>query len=313
MKVCGFSIARDAVRLGYPLEASLRSMLPLVDELILNVGDGEDETWDLVQSLGEPKIQAFHSAWDMSVRRGGGLLAQQTNLALERCRGDWGLYLQADEVLHEKDYPVIRRAMERHLERSTEALSFRYHHFYGSFRTVQDNPRRWYPRAARAVKLGIGVTSWGDAMDFCVRRGGRERYLELADSGAWIYHYGWARPPQVMLAKQKNFHRLYNDDAWLDREYRDKRPEDLYSERGNLRFFSGTHPQVMRDIVARQDWHFDHAIEEQRPDWLRHSSVWISHEIRSTIHRLEFYLRLIGRSLTRRFHHVSRTTASKEG
>jgi hypothetical protein len=53
VRICRFSIARNAVRFGYPLEASLRSMLPLVDEIVLNVGDSDDGTWDLVQSMGD--------------------------------------------------------------------------------------------------------------------------------------------------------------------------------------------------------------------------------------------------------------------
>ena len=59
MRICGFSIARHVIRFGYPLEACLRSMLPLVDEIVLNVGDGDDGTWDLVQSMAEPKIRCF--------------------------------------------------------------------------------------------------------------------------------------------------------------------------------------------------------------------------------------------------------------
>jgi hypothetical protein len=46
MKICAFCIARNTIRFGYPLEASLRSMLPLVDEIVLNVGDGDDGTWN---------------------------------------------------------------------------------------------------------------------------------------------------------------------------------------------------------------------------------------------------------------------------
>ena len=42
MKVCGISIAYNALGYGYPIESSLRSMLPLVDELILNAG-AEDQ------------------------------------------------------------------------------------------------------------------------------------------------------------------------------------------------------------------------------------------------------------------------------
>jgi hypothetical protein len=291
MKLCGFSIARNAVRFGYPLEASLRSMLPLVDEIVLNVGDGDDETWDLVQSMGQPKIKAFRSLWNMNLRHKGWLLAQQTNRALERCQGDWGLYLQADEVLHEQDYPIIRRSMEKHLKRPTEALSFRYHHFYGSFQTVQDDPRRWYPGAIRAIKLGIGAISWGDAMDFGLRQGARERYLKQADSGAYIYHYGWVRPPHVMLAKQKNLHSLYYDDAWLEREYKDKISDEIYNERGHLRFFRGTHPRVMQDIVAQQCWRYDHGIEEQWPDWLRHAWVWARYRLGRQLQRATFHLR----------------------
>ncbi len=311
MKICGFSIARNIVRFGYPLEASLRSMLPLVDEMVLNVGDSDDGTWDLVQSMGEPKIKAFRCTWDMNLRHRGSLLAQQTNLALERCQGDWGLYLQADEVLHEKDYPIIRRAMEKHLKRATEALTFRYHHFYGSFQTVQDNPRRWYPRAIRAVRLGIGAVSWGDAMDFGLRHEGRERYLKQADSGAYIYHYGWARPPHVMLAKQRNFHSLYYDDAWLENEYKEKKPDDLYDERGHLRFFRGTHPSVMQDIVAQPSWRYRHGIEKQWPDWLRHSYMWASYQLWRQFHRVEFHLQRLVRAVTGRFRYPSEAAESR--
>jgi hypothetical protein len=269
MRVVGFSIANRAVELGYPIAASLRSMLPLVDELVLNIGESDDRTWNLVESLREPKIKPFRSYWDPNMRFGGEVLAKQTNLALARCQGDWGLYLQADEVLHEKDYPVIRAAMEKQINGPAEALRFRYHHFYGSFNTVQDYPRRWYTRAARAVRLRTGVTSWGDAMDFCLERDGRRWFLRHADIDAYIHHYGWARPPHVMRAKRTSFERLYHEDDDLP-----VIPEDIYYERGNLRYFRGTHPAAMRETIASQHWDFDHGIERQPPDWLRHALVW---------------------------------------
>ncbi len=274
MHISGFSIANNAVRLGYPIEASLRSLLPLVDEVILNIGEGDQETWDLVEAMREPKIKPFRSWWDPNLRHGGHLLAQQTNLALERCRGDWGMYLQADEVLHEQDYDRIRKAMRDELERSSEVLCFRYRHFYGSFQTVQDHPRRWYWRAARAVKLGIGVASWGDAMDFCVRCHGREWLPRQANVRAYIYHYGWARPPEVMRAKQEAWQRLYHNDAVIEQLQERQSRQQIYSDLGNLRFFRGTHPSVMREIVARQNWTFDHGIGRQPPEWIRRPRVW---------------------------------------
>ena len=44
---------------------------------------------------------------------------------------------------------------------AVDGLSFRYLHFYGGPRFVQDHPFRWYRRAVRAVKSGRGVVSVG--------------------------------------------------------------------------------------------------------------------------------------------------------
>ena len=38
MRITGVSLVKDAVRLDFPLLESLRSILPLCDELIVNVG-----------------------------------------------------------------------------------------------------------------------------------------------------------------------------------------------------------------------------------------------------------------------------------
>lgn len=272
MNVSGFTIARNTVRNGYPLEASLRSMLPLVDELVVAVGDSDDGTWGLIESLGEPKIKAFPTLWDPGLRKNGQVLSQQTNLALARCQGDWGLYLQADEVLHEDSLATLRRSMQAHLDDGTEGLDFAYHHFYGSFDVVQDHERKWYTHAVRTVRLGKAVESWGDAMGFRMRLSPiKVRDLKLAPARVRVFHYGWVRPPAVMLNKQKTLDGLYHDDAWLKKEYETQSQNALnfYKDRGNLAFFKGSHPKVMRTAIAGQDWVFEHAIEKQWPRWAR--------------------------------------------
>lgn len=72
MKVCGFSIPYNALPFGYPIEASPRSMLPLVDEFTLNIGEGDEETWNLVQSMREPKIRSFVPGGIPPSESGGG-------------------------------------------------------------------------------------------------------------------------------------------------------------------------------------------------------------------------------------------------
>jgi len=61
VKVSGFTIVRNAIKYGYPVEESVRSLLPLVDELVVGVGDSEDATWELVAGIGDPKLKPFRT------------------------------------------------------------------------------------------------------------------------------------------------------------------------------------------------------------------------------------------------------------
>ena len=277
MRVSGFTICRNAVKFGYPLTESLLSLLPLVDELVVAVGDGEDSTWDLVCAIGDPRIKPFRTVWNTASSEGGVVLAEQTNLALARCTGDWAVYLQSDEVLLETEIEKIRSRLREHLDQETEALSFIYRHFYGSYSAVQDNWCAWYRREVRAVKVGKGIVSVGDAAGFGLRDGDRLRRLIRADSGAHVHHYGWVRPPVTMVSKQQNAVRLYEAEegagnipagARIDAE----RP---YRHLGHLRKFSGEHPAVMRERVAARDWDFDPEIANQPPRALRYLGVLV--------------------------------------
>ena len=278
MKVSGFTIARNAILYGYPIAESLRSLLPLVDELVVAVGDSDDNTWELVSGIGDRKIKAFRTVWDMTKREGGAVLAEQTNIALAECTGEWAVYLQSDEILDDAEIPIVRRRLEDHLKQATEGLSFSYVHFYGSYATVQDNWCIWYRREVRAVRTGKGIVSVGDAAGFKIKDGGRLRRLIRADAGAHVYHYGWVRPPGVMVEKRRHAQRLYYDDAKMaDIPVADRvDPQQPFYHLGHLRLFHGSHPSVMQHLVAEQEWTFESGIETQPPRWLRYVRIAIS-------------------------------------
>jgi len=274
VRISGCTIARQVCHLGYPIQESLRSLLPLVDELIVNVGDGNDGTLEAVQSIGDPKIVVFRSTWDMT-KRDGLTLSEETNKALARCRGDWAIYLQADEVLHEEELPEVRAALARARHTRVEALSLRYYHFYGSYQTYKDDPRHWYRRATRIVRTGIGIESVGDACAFMVNERGTRRQPRRRRLSAHVYHYGRALPPQQMLHKQRNLESLYYDQSWRDAHglREDFDPDRVYADRRHLRVFTGTHPAVMHPRIAAA------ALPVPRPDvvgpdWLRRVSVY---------------------------------------
>ena len=275
LRISGFTIARKAVAFGYPLAESLRSLLPLVDEMVVNVGDADDGTWETVQALADPKIVAFRSTWDLN-KHDGLTLSEETNKALALCRGEWAIYLQADEVLHERDLPALRAALERYREGRTEALSLRYYHFYGSYQTYKDDPRLWYRRATRIIRTGIGIESVGDACAFMRRQGDAWRKPKRRDLGVYVYHYGRVRPPEQMVLKQLSFERLYRSDAWLAQHglSQDMAAEEVYTDTGHLRAFRGTHPEAMRDRIASADWPAPRPGTGPWPEWLRRSYVY---------------------------------------
>ena len=51
MKVTGFSFIRNANRYDYPILEAIKSVLPLCDEFIITVGNSEDGTLELIQTL----------------------------------------------------------------------------------------------------------------------------------------------------------------------------------------------------------------------------------------------------------------------
>lgn len=251
MKVSGFTIVRNAIKFDYPVVESIRSVLPLVDEMVVLVGQSEDGTRDLIASIGDPKIKIADSIWDDRLREGGRVLAVETDKAqaLLAPDSDWAIYIQADEVLHEQDYPAIRASMEQYCSQSdVEGLLFHYIHFYGAYGFVADS-RRWYRNEIRIIRPHRGIQSWKDAQGF--RKAGKKLRVKRVD--ATVHHYGWVKPPEKQQAKQQSFHKMWHDDAWMKSHVPDV-PEFDYSSIDSVKAFEGQHPKVMFERVKHQNW-----------------------------------------------------------
>ncbi len=251
MKVSGFTFLRNGQKLGYPFIASIRSILPLVDEFVIALGPCDDDTEKMVRAIGDPKIRLIPTQWnerlrpDYSVK--GFVYGQQKSIALFNCTGDWAFYLEADEVLHEKDLPKIRAAMEKYLnDERVEALAFDYLHFYGNKNTIAWSPG-WYRSEVRIIRNTIPAWS-SEALFFNVIDAHKKsRYPRAAHTGVTIFHYGWVRSEAQMNLKTDATHK-YWDGAAL--------PKTNYAEIDGsvLKLFSETHPEVVQAwLPAAQD------------------------------------------------------------
>ncbi|HTS44982.1 MAG TPA: hypothetical protein VMH01_11345 [Puia sp.] len=288
MKTVGFTFIRNAVKYDYPIVEAIRSILPLCDEVIVSVGNSEDETKALIQAIPSSKIKIFDSVWNDSLREGGAVLAEETNKAFDHVPidADWCLYIQGDEVIHEKYYPAIREAMDKYKnDLHVEGLLFRYLHFYASYDYVGDS-RKWYDHEIRILRNDKSIRSYRDAQGF--RKNGQK--LKVKPIGAYIYHYGWVKHPYSQFQKISNFVKMWNPDDALPQQISATEESNFdYSEIDSLEKFQGTHPQVMQDRVNKKNWSFDFDISKKKFSFPDRILYWIEKKTGKRLFNYENY------------------------
>ncbi|MBP6978840.1 MAG: hypothetical protein KBB71_11055 [Lentimicrobiaceae bacterium] len=251
--VSGFTFIRNAILYDYPVVEAISSVLPLCDEFIVAVGNSDDSTYDLIRSIPSDKIRIINTVWDDTLREGGRVLALEADKAFRVISpgATWALYIQGDEVVHEKYLPEIGRAMDQYRDApEVEGLLFNYLHFYGSYDFVGDS-RKWYRREVRIVRNLPGISSYRDAQGFRLN----QRKLNVKKINASIYHYGWVKSPSVQQLKQMNFNRYWHSDAWIGEKVPAVEAFD-YSAIDSLEHFNGSHPEVMKNRIRSMNWEF---------------------------------------------------------
>ncbi|HBF22522.1 MAG TPA: hypothetical protein DDW23_01785 [Planctomycetes bacterium] len=265
MRLSGFTFLRNAHKLHYPILESIQSALDLVDEFVIALGDSDpdDDSRQRIEALNSDKIVLFDTVWDLEKFPRGMEHAHQTDLAKEKCTGDWLLYLQGDEVLHEKDVPQLRQNCERWLtDDRVEAMVFDYLHFWGDYDHVHKN-HAWYKREIRLVRNDPGIHSFRSAQSFrripnfdgvSYRQKKGTKKLTAVAANARIFHYGWVRPPSAMQKK-----RVYFTENHLGAERAQKmsatQAKDFdYGPLALIPRYSGSHPAVMKEKIATLDW-----------------------------------------------------------
>jgi glycosyltransferase involved in cell wall biosynthesis len=250
LKISGFSIVRNSCKYNYPVCEAIQAVLPICDEFIVNVGDSEDGTLELVQSLREPKIRIIRARWEAGQKPD--LLSYQTNLALKECRGDWAFYVQADEIIHEEDLIRLKNLMKRHLEDGTDAFRFKWLHFFGSYYRYRID-FGWFQKQDRIVRNNGQIESCVDAWAFRRKDG---KPLRIVKTDCLLYHYGWVQPGDVMTQRRVNAENIYAGPFLTPEE----RKQDYdYGDLNRFPAYLGSHPKVMQERIgqhalSRKDW-----------------------------------------------------------
>ena len=236
--ISGFTFIRNGVELGFPFEASIRSLLPLVDEFVVVVGKSNDDTLARIHAIGSPKIRVIETIWNERMADRGFVYAQQKMIAQFACTGDWAFYLEGDEVVHEAELANIRASVDKHHHNpAVEAFVFDYFHFYGTPDFVANSPA-WYRRECRLIRNTIRSYAPDGQYWLITADHKKGRNPQAALANAHIYHYGWVRSNEAMQKKLDQVSKFWSHGA----------PTVRYSQFDAqvLQPFTGTHPELVK-------------------------------------------------------------------
>lgn len=265
MKISGFTMVKNATKLYYPIAASIQSILPIVDEFIVALGncDPDDNTRAAIEQIKSNKIKIIDTVWDLQKYPNGTENAHQTDIAKKACSGDWLFYLQADEIIHEKYLPEIVNSCEKFLLQSeVEGLLFKYVHFWGDYNHYH-HAHGWYKNEIRIIRNKPEIHSWESAQSFRripnfngihYRQQAGTYKLKVASINAYVYHYGWVRPPKYMQKKKKSLDTIHKGEKAADMLYAQKPKVFDYGPLGKVPVFKGTHPAVMQSVIQQFNW-----------------------------------------------------------
>ncbi|ALE02314.1 glycosyltransferase family 2 protein [Candidatus Pseudothioglobus singularis] len=249
MKVSAFTFIKNGQILGYPFLESIKSILPIVDEFIINVGKSEDDTLQIIKTLKDKKIRIIESKWNDSMKNRGYVYGQQKMISQFNCTGDWAFYIEGDEIYHEKDLEKIKKSMKIYLnDPNVEAIAFDFIHFYGNANSYLNSPG-WYRSEARIIKTSIRSYAPDGLFWLVLSSNKKGRYPKAKKIGINCFHYGWVRSEEQMNLKSTHVQKYWNDDP--------KIIEYSQMDKSIIKEFNGTHPDIIRDWLPKEKGLFE--------------------------------------------------------
>jgi glycosyltransferase involved in cell wall biosynthesis len=249
MVISAFTTTYQCNIMDYPLEAVVRCSMDLCDDIYINDGGSTDGTLDLLYSLrneyGSDRIRLYETKWPHDRN----FWALPKNYLLDLIPKDnYILCLDADDLIHEKDFDAIRDFVKG---MGNSAMSFRFIHFYGR-PTHYIEGSVWYKFQTRIWKSSSGIRYINrprGCADDLVWPDGRLAHIQgCGVSNIYMYHYGNCRDPKALGMKARRADDLYqSSEKYKDGTFPKPLSFDYAFDKTPLKLFNGSHPKYIKD------------------------------------------------------------------
>lgn len=148
--ITGVLSLSNAAGLDYPFLPVVCNLSSLCDWVLVGVDPNFPADKNLIESIGLPNVECVDSVWNKTVDNGNEIALQMDKLvSLAGQQGSgWVVVLQADEMLNDEDFSLLRSTMEG-APASTIGLSTERLYFWGSFDKVRQDWNAWLVRIFR--------------------------------------------------------------------------------------------------------------------------------------------------------------------
>lgn len=122
---------RNGITLGYPFIEAVESALPLCDEFVISEGFSDDDTFQTLNDYFDriDKVRIFRDPWEKESVKGSAI-RNALNKARKKCRFEYIIEIDANEIVPEKDIAFIRTLPDRYPNK--QLFAFPYYQILGS-------------------------------------------------------------------------------------------------------------------------------------------------------------------------------------
>lgn len=261
----GHLIIKNGIKYDYSFIESCESVLPICDEFIVIEGSGDDGTYEALLEWQQKndKVKIFRADWSKFHYE---VLADMTNIAIEKCSCKYHLQIQADECLHEKYHDRIRAI----LADDFDYVNFGVYHFFGNFNQIYA-PGVFYDSFIRMGKRSLypKLRSVGDAMSLGMPENDSAKFKSKRMMDVKFHHYGYVRKPKALIEKQADVTRWWGYQGYADLDpflkhglengkidWLEKQPQS------NLLPYTDTHPAVLEKWISDRSYLVQEGIVE---------------------------------------------------
>lgn len=243
-------IVKNGVKFDYPFIEACLSILPICDEFIFVEGYGDDGTYEKLLELQQQhpdKIKIYQEHWQ---KEHFSVLSELTNVCIERCKCDYHFQIQADECVHERFLPEIKKTCNTNVDYAM----FGVYHFYSNFDTIYQ-PGVYYDAFMRLAKRSRYplIRSYDDAMSLGCPDYDCSKFKSTEVTGIKVYHYGYVRKPKCLIEKQKQMTRWWGyqelDQYLADGDQNGQINWGQKFSPDKLRPFGEAHPAVIQNWI----------------------------------------------------------------